>query len=176
VPGVRWAVSDGLRVSLLLAPACRYTRPMAERRTAPDGVRILADGSWTVAGVDIIHRPSLRYLKAHLVFEEEGVWLVEGARRLPVAMEGPAFEVTELRLDTATGEAWVTLDDGSKERLADDTLSLNERTSRVECLVRDGRARATLSRGAHQTLLSHIERMEDRFYLCVGPRRLALRT
>jgi hypothetical protein len=144
--------------------------------TAPEGVRILHDGGWTVGGVDIIHRPSLRYLKAHLVFEDEGVWLVEGARRLPVAVEGPAFEVTELRLDAATGEAWVTLDDGSKEQVVAEALTLNEQTSRVECLVRDGRARATLSRGAHQTLLGHIERKEDRFFLCVGSRRLALRT
>ena len=149
---------------------------MAERRTAPEGVRILPDGAWTVGGIDIIHRPSLRYLKAHLVFEAEGAWLVEGARRLPVAVEGPAFEVTELRLDAATGEAWVTLDDGSKERVTAEALLLNERTSRVECLVRDGRARAILSRGAHQTLLGHIEREGDRFFLCVGSRRLALRT
>jgi hypothetical protein len=149
---------------------------MPERWTPPEGVRILPDGGWTVGGIDIVHRPSLRYLKAHLVFGDEGVWLVEGSRRLPVQVEGPAFEVTELRLDSATGEAWVTLDDGSKEQIVAEALSLDEETSRVECLVRDGRARAILSRGAHQTLLSHIERNEDRFFLRVGSRRLALRT
>jgi len=149
---------------------------MAEWWTAPENVHILPDGGWTVGGYDIVHLPSLRYLKARLVFEEEGAWLVDGPRRLPVAVDGPAFEVTGLRLDAAKGEAWATLDDGTEEQIAPDTLTLNERTSRVECLVRDGRARAILSRGAHQTLLGNIEREGDRFFVRVGERRISVRT
>ncbi len=47
---------------------------------------------------------------------------MEGVQRLPVAVEGPAFEVTELRLDPAAGEARVVLDDGTEEVLGPDSL------------------------------------------------------
>lgn len=149
---------------------------MAESWAVPEGVRISPDGDWSVGGYDILHRPSLRYLKARLVFEDGGAWLVEGSRRLPVSVDGPAFEVATLRLDTAAGRAWAVLDDGSEEEIAPDTLSLNEQTSRIECVVRDGQARALLSRGAHQMLLGLVERDGDRFFVRVGPRRIAVRT
>jgi hypothetical protein len=149
---------------------------MAQSWAIPDGVRIGEDGGWTVGGFDILHRPSLRYLKARLVFEDGGAWLVEGARRLAVSVDGPAFEVASLRLDRAAGRAWAELDDGSEEEIAPDALWLNEETSRIECLVRDGRARALLSRGAHQTLLGLIERDQDRFFVRVGRRLIPVRT
>ena len=88
---------------------------MAEWWPSPEGIRVGPDGSWSVGEFRIVHLPSLRFLKARLVFEDEGAFLVEGDRRLPVAVEGPAFEVTELRLDAAAGEARVVLDDGSEE-------------------------------------------------------------
>jgi hypothetical protein len=149
---------------------------MADWWAVPEGVRIDRRGEWSVGGFGIVHRPSLRYLKARLVFADDGAWLVEGSRRLPVSIDGPAFEVTTLRFDSVAGRAWAVLDDGSEEEIAQDALSLNEQTSRVECLVRDGRARALLSRGAHQTLLSLVERDGDRFFVRVGLRQIPVRT
>jgi hypothetical protein len=148
---------------------------MAEWWPAPEGVRVGPDGSWSVGEFRIVHLPSLRFLKARLVFEDEGAYLVEGARRLPVAVDGLAFEVTELRLDPAAGEARVVLDDGSEEVVGPDSLAMDPRTGRVECLARGGRARAAFSRATHQALLEHVEEAEGRFFLCVGSRRLPIR-
>ena len=144
--------------------------------TAPEGVSVLPDGGWRVGGFAITHEPSLRYLKARLVFEDGGAFLVEGDERVPVIVEGPAFEVTAFRLDEAAGEVQVALDDGSEERLADDALSLSAETGRFECLVRQGLARAALSRGAHQLLLARVEEDEGLFVLRVGSRRIPIRT
>jgi hypothetical protein len=141
----------------------------------PEGIRVDPDGRWSVGEFRIVHRPSLRFLKARLVFEDEGAYLVEGARRLPVAVDGPAFEVTELRLDSAAGEARVVLDDGSEEVVGPDSLATDARTGRVECLARGGRARAAFSRSAHQALLEHVEEARGGFFLRVGPRRLSIR-
>jgi len=148
---------------------------MAERWPAPEGVRVDPDGTWSVGEFRIVHLPSLRFLKARLVFEDEGAFLVEGGRRLPVEVEGPAFEVTELRLDAGRGEARVVLDDGSEEVLGPDSLATDARTGRVEGLVRGGRARAAFSRAAHQAFLEHVEEARGRFYLRVGRRRLPIR-
>ena len=148
---------------------------MADWWPAPEGVRVSPDGSWSVGEFRIVHLPSLRFLKERLVFEDEGAFLVEGERRLPVAIDGPAFEVVELRLDAEASVASVVLDDGSEEVLGHDTLGTDPNTGRVECLVRGGHARAAFSRSAHQALLPHVEETRGRFYLRVGSRRLAIR-
>lgn len=148
---------------------------MADWWPAPEGVRVSPDGSWSVGEFRIVHLPSLRFLKERLVFEDEGAFLVEGDRRLPVAVDGPAFQVVELRLDAEAAEARVVLDDGSEEVLGHDTLGTDPNTGRVECLVRGGHARAAFSRSAHQALLPHVEESRGRFYLRVGSRRLAIR-
>jgi hypothetical protein len=144
--------------------------------TAPEGVRVLPDGGWRVGGFAIAHEPSLRYLKARLVFEEEGAFLVEGRERVPVRVEGPPFEVVTLRFDEEAGEVRAFLDDGSEEPLADDALSLSAETGRFECLVRQKRARAVLSRSAHQLLLARVEEGDGLFLLRVGHRRIPIRT
>lgn len=138
---------------------------------------MLPDGVWHVGEFAIVHTPSLRYLKARLVFEEHGAFLVDGAERLPVIVEGPAFEVTALEIDRERGEARVRLDDGTTEKLMADSLSADEGTGRVECLVHGARARAFFSRAAHQTFLAHVEQDEDgRFYLRTGLQLLPVRT
>ncbi len=136
---------------------------------------MLADGSWQVGELPAQHEPTLRWLKQHLVFEEDGAWVVDGKRRARVRVEGPAFEVAELVLDEATGGAAVRLDDGSLEPLEDEALGMDDATGRFECRVRGGRARAAFSRGAHQALLEHAEEDDGRFFLRVGPRRLSIR-
>jgi hypothetical protein len=148
---------------------------MAESWPVPEGVRVAPDGSWSVGEFRIVHLPSLRFLKAHLVFEDEGAFLVQGASRLPVEVGGPAFEVTELRLDPDAGEARAVLDDGSEEILGPDSLGTDQDTGRVECVARGGHARAAFSRGAHQALLDHVEEVAGRFFLRVGSRRLPIR-
>src|SRR5512144_1742395 len=126
---------------------------MAESWPIPQGVRVAPDGTWSVGEFRIVHAPSLRFLKERLVFEDAGAFLVQGERRLPVAVEGPAFEVTELRLLPDSGEALVVLDDGSVEVIGPDSLATDPRTGRAECAARGGRARAAFSRAAHQALL-----------------------
>ena len=140
----------------------------------PEGVRVAPDGSWSVGEFRIVHLPSLRFLKARLVFEDAGTFLVEGERRLPVAVEGPAFEVTELRLVPDSGEARAVLDDGSEEVLGPDSVAADMQTGRLECATRGGRARAVFSRGAHQALLEHVEEAGGRFFLRVGRRLLSI--
>jgi len=146
------------------------------RWQAPEGLRVHADGTWRVGDVHVIHPPSLRYFKSHLVFEEEGVFVVDGGQRMKVDVEGPAFQVTSLVLDGDRGEARVVLDDGTVEKIADDALGMNRDTGRFESRVRAGRATALLARGPHQTLLEHLEEVKGRFFLRVGERRIAVRT
>jgi hypothetical protein len=146
------------------------------RWQAPEGLRVSPDGSWRVGDVHVIHPPSLRYFKAHLVFEEGGAFIVDGSQRMPVLVEGPAFQVTSLVLDQDEGEARVVLDDGTVETVTDDALGMNRETGRFESRVRGGRATALLARGPHQTLLEHTEEIKGRFFLRVGERRIAVRT
>jgi len=152
---------------------------MASRKRrwqAPEGLRVYPDGSWRVGDVHVIHPPSLRYFKSHLVFEEGGAFIVDGDQRMKVDVKGPAFQVTSLVLDADQGEARVVLDDGTVESVADDALGMNRETGRFESRVREGRATALLARGPHQTLLEHVEEDKGRFFLHVGERRIAVRT
>jgi hypothetical protein len=142
----------------------------------PEGLRVLPDGSWRVGELQVLHPPTLRYLKAHLVQEEGGPLLVDGDRRMPIQLDGPPFEVLTLVLDEAAGTAAVVLDDGSKEPVTETSLGMNHETGRFECAVRDGRFRAHLSRPAHALLLEHVVEEGGAFLLRVGARRIPLRT
>ena len=144
--------------------------------TIPEGLRVLADGSWRVGELPVVHDRGLVYLKSHLVFENGGAFVVDGARRMPVVVEGPAFEATQLRLDFERGSASVILDDGTEESLTSTSLGMSEETGRFECAVRGGHARAAFSRAAHQTLLEHVIEEGGTFSLRVGARRIPLRT
>lgn len=137
---------------------------------------MLPDGSWRVGELPVAHAAGLKYLKAHLVFGDEGAFVAVGPGRLPVAVDGPAFEARALRIDAATGQAAIALDDGSEETLADDALGMDPTSGRFECLVRGGRARALLSRSAHQTLLDHAEQEGGRFFLRAGQHLIRIRT
>ena len=142
----------------------------------PEGVRVLANGSWQVGGLPILHAASLRALKSQLVFEGNEAFIDDGQQRLSVEIDGPAFEVVALRLDAATGEARVALDDGSDDAVEADSLSMNPDSGRFESKARQGRARAVFSRAAHQTLIENLEQDGGTFFLRVGPRRLSIRT
>lgn len=141
----------------------------------PEGLRVRSDGAWVVDDQPIAHDRSLFYLKSHLVFEGARAFIADGDRRLPIRVEGPAFEVIRLDVDAMKGEVRVTLDDGTQEPLGDEALGIDKDGGRFECTVREGLARAVLSRGAHQTLLDHAEEEDGRFYLRAGLRRFAIR-
>lgn len=147
---------------------------MARFWTAPEGVKVSANGAWSVGGLPIRHLPSLRLLKARLSFTDDGAYLMDGPVRLPVKVEGPPFEVASLRLDEERGEARAVLDDGSEELLSD--VGMEAASGRFVCAVRGGRAIAVLSRAAHQTLLRCVEQEDGHFFLLVGRRRLPVRT
>jgi hypothetical protein len=140
----------------------------------PEGVRVLKDGAWRVGGFPVVHQPSLRHLKSRLVFEDEGAFVVDGAQRVPVVVEGPPLEVLSVVLDAEHGEARVQLDDGSEEPLREAYMVGD--TGRLECPVRGGRARALFSRGAHQVVLDHFAEEDGRFYLQVGAGHIPIQT
>jgi hypothetical protein len=142
----------------------------------PQGLRVLPDGTWRVGDFQVIHPPTLRYLKSHLIDDGGAPFVVDGPQRMSIQVEGPPFEVTTLVLDEGEGTAAAVLDDGSKEPLRDTSLGMNQDTGRFECAVRGGRFRARLSRGAHQMLLDNVVEEEGAFFLRVGPRRIPLRT
>jgi len=142
----------------------------------PEGLRVCADGSWRVGDLPVAHEQGLRYLKARLVHDEKGDFVVDGPQRVPVVVEGPPFEVVSLRIDDARDQAWVFLDDRSAEVVGDDALGMSEATGRFECRVRDGCFAALLGRGPHQTLLEHVEEDGGRFFLRAGRRRIPVRT
>lgn len=151
--------------------------PSTKRRwQAPEGLRVHLDGTWRVGDVHVIHPPSLRYFKSHLVFEEGGAFIVDGNQRMRVEVEGPAFQVTSLVIDEDREEARVVLDDGTVEKVESEALGMNRDTGRFECRVRKGQATALLARGPHQTLLEHLEQEKGRFFLRVGEGRIAVRT
>jgi hypothetical protein len=142
----------------------------------PEGLRVLPDGTWRVGEHQVLHPPTLRYFKSHLTADDGLFFVIDGAQRMPIQVEGPPFEVTTLVLDEAAGTAAVVLDDGSTEPVKDDALGMNAETGRFECAVRGGSFRARLSRAAHQVLLDNVVEEDSAFFLRVGPRRITLRT
>jgi hypothetical protein len=146
------------------------------RSGIPEGLRVLPDGSWRAGEEGVTHPATLLYLKAHLVFDEEGAWVTDGRDRVRVTLEGPPLVVLSLTIDPLRGEARVQLDDGSEELLHDGSLAMHEPSGRFEYTARGGLARAAFSRSAHQTLLDHVEQLEGgEFVLRAGRRGIALR-
>jgi hypothetical protein len=141
----------------------------------PEGLTVGPDGSWRVGDLHMVHPPTLRYLKSHLQIEEGGAFVVDGAQRVPVTLDGPPFEVVSLVIDAAGGAARAILDDGSEEAIREGSLGMDPQTGRFLCVVRDGRTQAVLSRPAHQTLLAHAGQENGRFFLQAGTRRLPVR-
>lgn len=147
---------------------------MATAIDVPEGLRILADGSWRAGEEPVLHELSLLFFKRHLVFDDTGAFIDHAGRRLPVAVEGPPFVVVRLEVDDPAGTARAVLDDGSVEAVED--LAMDEHSGHFECAARGGRTRAQFSRAAHQALLEHAFEEDGRFFLRVGVHRLPIRT
>jgi hypothetical protein len=144
---------------------------MLKRNLIPEGVRVLADGSWRVGEQPLSHPRRLRYLKQHLAFEEGGVFLVDGAQRVAITVDGPPFAVDSVVFDGESGQIRVRLDDSSEETLADPVIRMNAETGQFECAVKGGRTRAVLSRVAHDALLDALEQEGGEFFVPLGARR-----
>jgi hypothetical protein len=129
-----------------------------------------------VGELHVVHPRSLRYFKSHLVREVGGAYIVDGAQRMPVVVDGPAFQAVTLVLDDHRQEARLVLDDGTVEVVGDEDMGMNRETGRFECRVRGGDFRALLVRGPHQILMEHLEEERGAFYLRIGQRRIAVRT
>ena len=122
---------------------------MAEWWPTPDGVRVGPDGDWNVGEFRIAHLPSLRFLKARLVFEDEGAFLVEGVPPPPRGRRGPGVRGHGAAARPVAGEARVLLDDGNEEVLGPDSLGTEPQHGprRVPGPRRAGE-RGVLARGA----------------------------
>jgi hypothetical protein len=149
---------------------------LLRRVKIPEGLCVLSDGSWRVGDQVVAHAATLRFFKEHLVCEEGGAFVVDGDRRVQVRLEGPPFEVARLEFSEDAERVTAVLDDGSREDVGDLSLSMNQVTARFECSAREGRARAVLSRTAHNALLDAAEQAEGRFFLRVGRRLIPIRT
>jgi len=149
---------------------------LTRRRKVPAGIRILPDGSWHVDEQPVAHAATLKHFKQRLQFDDAGAFMIDAGRRVDVEVNGPAFEV--LRLEpTPDGQGMrAVLDDGSEERLGEHSLSMSHDTARFECVTRQGRARALLSRTAHNVLLDHAETADGRFFLRAGDQLIPIRT
>src|SRR5262245_29472524 len=101
---------------------------MLKRQSLPEGARVLPDGSWRVGNEAISHPRRLRYLKQRLAFEEAGAFLVDGAQRQPLVLDGPPFQVDALVFDTERGDLRVRLDDGTEESLGEAVVRMNPET------------------------------------------------
>src|SRR5262245_44606806 len=50
----------------------------------PQGLHVCPDGSWRVGEYHVIHPPSLRYFKSHLVQDNGGAAVIDGEQRIPI--------------------------------------------------------------------------------------------
>jgi hypothetical protein len=144
---------------------------MIGRYRIPEGLRVLSDGTWRAGDAAISQPRRLRYLKRNLLFDQEGAFLTDGDRRLPVALDGPPFQVESIVFDAEHGEVRVLLDDGSEERLSDAIVKMSPASGQFECAVKDGRARAMFSEAAHDTLLDLLEHQGEDFFVPLGAQR-----
>jgi hypothetical protein len=119
----------------------------------------------------VSHARSLRYFKQRLVFDENGAFVVDGAKRMPIRVEGPPFQVESIAFDADRSEMRVRLDDGSEEALGEAVVAMSPDTGRFECVVKAGQARAVLSPPAQDTLLDRLEEENGDFFVAVGSRR-----
>jgi hypothetical protein len=144
---------------------------MIRRQAIPDGLRVLPDGSWYAGELPIANSRRLKVLKQRLTFEEGGAFIVDGAQRKPLVLEGPPFHVDVVTFDEAKGEVRVRLDDGSEEVLSEPVIRMSRETGQLECEVKEGRTRAVFSAAAHDVLLEHLEQDGGDFFVLVGAKR-----
>jgi hypothetical protein len=135
------------------------TAPAAGRGGDPalsGAFRIDRDGTWYHEGVEVTHPGVLRNLFANLQVDGEAYHLQAGPLRVPVQVDDAPFVVLRVESPGAPDSAEVHLSDGSHERLAPESLTLDRRGIPY-CRVKDGRFRARLSVSAWLQLAPRVE-------------------
>jgi hypothetical protein len=117
-------------------------------------LRIDRDGAWYHDDAEITHAGILTNLRAGLQVDGQGHHLQVGPVRVPVEVEDAPFVVD--RVEAEGDGLTVTLNDGSRERLALESLHVDERAI-PRCRVKSGRFEARLSRAAAYQLLQLVE-------------------
>jgi hypothetical protein len=117
-------------------------------------LRIDRDGAWYHDDAPVTHEGILASLRDNLRVDGQGHYLQIGPARVPVEVEDAPFVVERVEMDGDGLTA--TLNDLSRERLAVDTLRVDERGI-PRCRVKAGRFAARLSRAATFQLLQHVE-------------------
>lgn len=131
-------------------------------------LRIDRDGAWYHDDAEVTHAGILANLRDNLRVDDSGHYLQIGPVRVPVEVEDAPFVVERVEVD---GEALtVTLNDLSRERLALDSLRVDDRGV-PRGRVKGGRFAARLSRAATYQLLQHVEAGGDGPVLVLGRRR-----
>lgn len=133
-------------------------------------LRIDRDGAWYHDDAEVTHAGILANLRAGLLVDGQGHHLQIGPVRVPVEVEDAPFVVE--RVEAEGDGLVVTLNDGSREPLALQSLRVDERAI-PRCRVKAGRFDARLSRAAAYQLLQLVEPGEGSggAALVVGGRR-----
>lgn len=133
-------------------------------------LRIDRAGAWFHDDAEVTHAGILANLRDNLQVDDRGHYLQIGSVRVAVEVEDAPFVVERVEVE-GTGLA-ATLNDMSRERLALDTLRVDERGI-PRCRAKHGRFDARLSRAATYQLLQHAEYPEGGgpAALVVGGRR-----
>jgi hypothetical protein len=133
-------------------------------------LRIDRDGAWHHEDAEVTHPGILASLWESLQRDAEGHHIRIGPVRVPVEVEDVPFIVVRAEPD---GEGLaLTLNDGSREPLAPDTLRIGAGEAPY-CAVKAGRFEARLSRAAAYQLLAHMseDAVSGRTILSLGGRR-----
>jgi len=117
-------------------------------------LRITRDGDWLHDGEEVTHAGILGNLQESLRVDERGHYLQIGPARVPVEVDDAPF--VALRVEPEGERLMLTLSDFSREPLAVETLSFDERAV-PHCRVKGGRFLARLSRAATYQLLDRVE-------------------
>ena len=136
-------------------------------------LRITRDGDWTDDGEEVTHPGIIANLRDNLRVDDAGHYLQVGPARVPVEVDDAPYVV--VRVAAEGGGLAVTLNDGSREPLEEDTLDFDP-DGVPHCRVKGGRFGARLSRAAAYQLLEYVEEEAsgERVTLVVGARRRSI--
>ena len=136
------------------------------------------EGRWWHLGAEMTHQGIMSLLFESVELDDQGRYLIRYQGRLClVEVEDTLFVITRLDAETDGGgppsEYWVTLSDGSREKLVPDTLSQN-RDHVLYARVKDGRFPARFLRRSYYQLAEHIVEKNGSFVLPCGGREYEL--
>lgn len=129
-------------------------------------IRFGRDGRWYADDEVISNRRIADLFSRHVVRQPDGSYRIEiGWDTAPIEIEDTPYVVT--RVDPRQGGFVVELNDGTREALNPDSLSISEENV-LYCSVKGGAERARLLRPAYYQVASHIHEVAGRFVLRTG--------